>query len=233
MLDRQKHEIILRNLLRDIYSNSFLSVILGLKGGTACYLFYDLNRFSMDLDFNLLKIEEKEEVFKKIGTILNKYGNIIEGSIKRNTILFVLSYDKKGANIKIEISTRKFEDTCEIKSLLGLSVQVMQKSDMFAHKLIALSDRKKIANRDIFDIYWFFKNNTEINEKIILKRSGKDLVEYLEFLETFIQQKVNNKYILNGLGEILDEKNKLWVKNHLKEELIYTLKNFMLVLRKK
>lgn len=37
-----------------IHKNIMLQ-ILGFKGGTAAYIFYDLNRFSTDLDFDLTK----------------------------------------------------------------------------------------------------------------------------------------------------------------------------------
>ena len=60
MLDIQKHKFILVSILKDIYSNSSLGPLLGFKGGTAAYLFYKLPRFSVDLDFDLLKIEEKD-----------------------------------------------------------------------------------------------------------------------------------------------------------------------------
>jgi predicted nucleotidyltransferase component of viral defense system len=232
MLDKQKHEIILRNILKDIYSDSSMASLLGFKGGTACYLFYNLDRFSLDLDFNLLNAAKKEEVFNKIQLILKKYGTFLEDSIKRNTIVFVLSYNTKAPNIKIEISLRNFKDNYDIKSMLGISIQVMTESNMFAHKLVALTDRKIIANRDLYDIYWFFKRDTDISEDIILKRTGINLKEYLVSVERFISEKANNKHILNGLGEILIEKQKDWVRNCLKEELLFTIRNYIAVLSK-
>lgn len=36
-------------------------------------------------------------------------------------------------------------------------MQVMTAPDMFAHKLCALLDRKQIANRDIFDSWYFME----------------------------------------------------------------------------
>jgi len=57
MLDRTKHENTMRNILNEVYSHKDLSPILGFKGGTACYFFYELPRFSTDLDFNLLNYD--------------------------------------------------------------------------------------------------------------------------------------------------------------------------------
>ena len=83
MLDIQKHKFILVSILKDIYSNSSLGPLLGFKGGTAAYLFYKLPRFSVDLDFDLLKIEKKDFVFGKMKKILENYGRIKEFREKR------------------------------------------------------------------------------------------------------------------------------------------------------
>lgn len=54
MLDAAHHKTILIRILKDIYTDTTIGPFLGFKGGTAAYLFYDLNRFSVDLDFDLL-----------------------------------------------------------------------------------------------------------------------------------------------------------------------------------
>ena len=66
MLDRNKHEAIMKNLLKDIYSHRLLATVLGFKGGTACYFFHKLPRFSVDLDFDLLDAVRASEVFDSI-----------------------------------------------------------------------------------------------------------------------------------------------------------------------
>ncbi len=53
MFDLSKHRFILVQILKDVYSDGKLGRYLGFKGGTACYLFYNLPRFSVDLDFAL------------------------------------------------------------------------------------------------------------------------------------------------------------------------------------
>ena len=49
---------------------------------------------------------------------------------------------------------------------------------------------------------------------------------YKEFLQKCIDslEKVSNKNILSGMGELLDEKQKNWVKSKLKTETIFLLK---------
>jgi len=117
----------------------------------------------------------------------------------------LLSYGEKEHNIKIEISTRNLGNNYQILNYLGISMLVMKKEDMFANKLITLLERKRTANRDLFDLYYFFSQNWDINKEIIKLRINCDLNECLKKCLQVVQ-KVNNKQILQGLGELIDEK---------------------------
>jgi predicted nucleotidyltransferase component of viral defense system len=137
--------------------------MLGFKGGTATNFFYDLGRFSVDLDFDLLNGDKEAHVFEKIEKILREYGTIKEKYRKKHTLLFVISYDKKSQNIKVEINRRVFGSRYELKNYLGISMLIMVREDMFAHKLVAVLERAKTANRDVYDIWYFLKNRWPIN----------------------------------------------------------------------
>ena len=63
MLNIEKHKGILVRILKDMYTDNTLGPVLGFKGGTAALLFYDLSRFSVDLDFDLLDPEKEDYVF--------------------------------------------------------------------------------------------------------------------------------------------------------------------------
>ena len=68
-LDYSIHKNIQLQILKEIYTDTTISSHLGFKGGTAALMFYALNRFSVDLDFDLLNQadESKEkEIFDKI-----------------------------------------------------------------------------------------------------------------------------------------------------------------------
>ena len=62
--DISKHRNVLLMILKDIYSDATTSPSLGFKGETALHLFYNLTRFSIDLDFDLLD-EEKKNMFSR------------------------------------------------------------------------------------------------------------------------------------------------------------------------
>ncbi len=230
-VDYAKHKNILLQILKDIYFDTSIAPYLGFKGGTAAHLFYGLNRDSFDLDFDLLvpsEVEglddsEEEMVFKKIQKIAGSYGKVIDSKIKKFNLLNVISHDIKSQNIKIEVNKRDFGSKFEVKTLLGISMLVMVQEDMFAHKLMAMLERVGKTSRDIYDVWYFLKNNWSINKEIVEKRSG---VSFKEALQKCIKQikKIKDRNLLVGLGESLTESQKDWARAKLKSETIFLLK---------
>lgn len=230
MINIQSHRLIMTKILKDIYSDFQLSSLLGFKDGTALYFFYNLPRFSVDLDFNLLDLSKKDVVYRNVKKIVRKYGKLKDDIIKRNTIFFLLSYGEPDRNIKIEISFIEFPDEYEIKQYLGLPVLVMKGEYMTAHKLVALTERKGVANRDIFDIWYFLKSGWSIKDEIVELRTGMTMKEYIPKCIKFIESS-SGKSILQGLGEILDPKLKGWVKNNLASDAIFYLRYYLKEIR--
>ncbi|MDD3150504.1 MAG: nucleotidyl transferase AbiEii/AbiGii toxin family protein [Candidatus Gastranaerophilales bacterium] len=225
-LNTTTHKNILIKILKDIYTDSTIGPILGFKGGTAVYLFYNLNRFSVDLDFDLLDAEKEDYVFEQVKKILENYGTIKEAEKKRFNLFYVMAYDDKvpGAqNIKVEINRREFGSKYEVKSYLGISMKVMVREDMFAHKLCAMYERIGKTNRDIFDVWYFLQNEWPVNKEIVESRTG---MKFKEFLQKCIDslEKITDQNILSGMGELLDNKQKDWVKAKLRTETIFLLK---------
>src|SRR5579862_3073381 len=205
-LEITPHKNTLLHILKDIYSDSTIGPILGFKGGTAAYLFYNLSRFSVDLDFDLLNSDRENYVFEQVQKILEKYGIIKEARKKRFSFFYLLSYENKihnAYNIKIEINRRNFGSSYEVKSYLGIPMKVMVKEDMAAHKLVAMFERIGTTNRDIFDTWFFLKNNWPINEKIIETRTNMLMKEFLQKCIHELES-MNDRGILSGLGELLD-----------------------------
>ena len=222
-LNTTTHKNILIKILKDIYTDSSLGPLLGFKGGTAVYLFYNLDRFSIDLDFDLLDETKEQEVFDKVENIAKEYGIIKEKTNKRHTLFILLSYKEEAQNIKIEINKRNFNSQYKVKNYLGISMLIMKKEDMFAHKLVAMTERAKIANRDIFDVHFFLKNNWDINREIVEKRTEMKFTDYLKKCIEFIED-VSERGILSGMGELIDTKQKVWIKSNFKQDTVFLLK---------
>ncbi len=225
MLDINRHKFLLVSLLKDIYTDIELATALGFKGGTAHMLFYGLPRFSVDLDFNLLSKEKSKVVFEKTRKILLQHGRIKDEAEKHFGLLCVLDYGAGTRNLKVEISNREFPDKYEIKNYLGIPMMVMAKQDMFAHKLCALLDRKVFTSRDVFDVYFYMKGQTPVNKQIVELRMQMSFEEYLDACIERIA-KMNTKKLLDGIGELVDETQKSFVCNKLKQECLQFLKMY-------
>lgn len=220
-LDYSKHKNILLQILKDIYSDTSIAPYLGFKGGTAAMMFYDLPRNSVDIDLDLLDESKENEVFEKINGIVSHYGEITGSYMQKHNLRNVISYEVGAQKIKVEVNRRQFGSKYVMKTYLGISMLVMVQEDMFAHKLMAFLER--IAARDIFDVYYFAKNNWPINRKIVEDRSG---VSYKEALEKCIDllEKMDNKHILDGMGGFFTSPEKDSLRVKLKSDAIFQLK---------
>ena len=223
MVDINRHRFFLVQILKDIYADLELANCLGFKGGTALMFFYDLPRFSVDLDFNLLDIQKEDIAFRKVHRILSRYGKIFDEAKKIYGPLIVLDYGINERKLKVEISNRVFENRYEIKNLLGINAKVMVQEDMFAHKLCALLDRNEMANRDIFDCWFFMQCQTPINKDIVESRMQMPLSEYFQNCIGNLES-TSDKTLLLGMGELMDDKMKRFVKVKMRSELISLLK---------
>lgn len=224
-MDLNKHKFYMLQILKDIFSDAELADCLGFKGGTALMFFYDLPRFSVDLDFNLLDPSKEKQVYEKVRNILLKYGKIHDEALKFFGAVFVLDYGQNERKLKVEISNRQYDNHYEIKNLLGIEMRVLVRSDMFAHKLCALLDRTEITGRDIFDCWFFLNSHTPVNANIVESRMGMPLQDYLQHCIETLEQ-VSDKTIMNGLGELTDGEMKKFAKTKLRKETISLLTFF-------
>lgn len=223
MTDLNKHKFLLVQILKDIYSDLGLSACLGFKGGTALMLFHDLPRFSVDLDFNLLCPGKEEEINEKVREILTRYGTIFDEASKYHGMLVVLNYGVGERRLKIEISNRQFDDHYELRDFLGITVRVMVMPDMFAHKLCALLDRKSMAGRDLFDCWFFMAQRTPVNKEIVESRMKMPMSDYLQLCLDLLEG-LNDRGLLQGMGELMDEEIKIFVRTKLRTETIGLMK---------
>lgn len=221
-LNISTHKTILFQILKDIYSDTTISPLLGFKGGTAALMFYELTRFSVDLDFDLLDESKEDYVFERIIAILKKYGALKDSRKKRFNLFCLLSYEDKAHNIKVEINRRQFGSKYEIKTYLGVSMQIMVAEDMFANKLMAMHERIGKTSRDIYDVWFFLQHRFPINKDIIEQRSKMSLYKLIERCIKQLKE-MSNSHILQGLGELLTESQKDWTKAKLKDETIALL----------
>lgn len=224
-MDNARHRVKLIEILKDIYDDPELRTSLGFKGGTAAMLFYDLPRFSVDLDFDLTKQGNEDLIFNKLKAILSKHGTLREARKKRFTLFFQISYERGAHTIKVEVSQRQGSSSFESKSYLGIPMLVMKKADMAAGKLSAIITRKKPAMRDVYDTWFFLKNHWPVSEKIFEEKTGMSLDKGVKTIIKQVQD-IKRNQILHGLGELVDRGQKDWARVKLVEETVFYLKLF-------
>lgn len=225
-LDIARHKTNLTNILINIYKNSALGPVLGFKGGTAALLFYHLPRFSVDLDFDLTadfkeNSPELKTFIERMSSLLSTKYEVKDQSLKYHTLFWLVSYRSGLAHIKVEVSTRNNPyNHYHTIPFYGATIRVLDIKDMIAHKLVAITERKSLANRDLFDIHYFLSSEYagDINYKIIKYRTGKQPKEFYVFLLEFLG-KIHPSSILTGLGEVLTDSQKDWAKAKLIPEL--------------
>lgn len=222
MLHVPKHEQILKNILRDIYTDPSLQSSLAFKGGTCLFMFYGLDRFSVDLDFNLRSDTFDDE---RLNQIIEKHLRVVDRENKRNTWFWLGSYEKAFQKVKVEVSKRDYPDQYTTKDFYGLTVPIMEAATMFAHKLCAITDRKKLQNRDLYDAHFMFSHDFDINEEIIRLRTSKSAKEYFAELVPFIEERVTPNNVLDGLGELLTDQQKDSVRATLKRDILFDLQS--------
>ncbi len=215
--DTDTHKRMLTVLLLDICKN--MGSKIAFKGGTASMMFYNLPRLSLDLDFDALEeINEKNQ--KKIEFILNKHGRILEKENKRNTIFYLFSYSQDSPNIKIEINKRIWENNSyKEKQLMGVPIKIQDETTTLSNKMVALINRKSTVTRDLFDIHFFLTMHFQPNKRLIKERTSMDFEDFLKNLIKHIDDNFNEKNILQGIGELIDDSQKLWMRKNLISEI--------------
>ena len=175
----------LADLLRTIYDTEFLTGKLVIKGGTAINLIYfNMLRLSVDIDFNFVSGEQREDMLKSrenIDKILTKIftmnGYEME-KIKRYALLqYNLKYTNNAGNIdriKVEINFMEripvfevAEKKISIFDIPEFKVRTYRLEELFATKLRALLTRS--APRDMFDIYILLKSGFKFDERALKK----------------------------------------------------------------
>ncbi|EKE28131.1 MAG: hypothetical protein ACD_3C00093G0002 [uncultured bacterium (gcode 4)] len=223
-LDKQRHKVILMSLLLDISKNKILKESLVFKWWTALFLLYSLDRFSTDLDFDLIKNEYKEEqIMDEIWRILSKYWEVKDLRIKKFTIFWMMSYSQIDHNIKVEINKRWISWNYNLYNFMGIQLYVLNIEYITANKLLALTSRNNLANRDIYDVNFIIKNNLDINKRRIEITTWKSFEEYIAYCIQFLEKLWKNHNILDWLWSTLQESQKQDIKMNLINDTIFLL----------
>ncbi len=179
LIKQEQFEIEVLNFLN---THRFLNKLV-FCGGTMLRLCYGLNRFSVDLDFWLLKKMDVKKLFEPIKECLSQSYIISDAMNKYWTILYEIKSPEYPRSLKIEI--RKTTKKIKLEKAIAFSkyanyqvlVNVPSLKDMMNEKINAFLDRKEI--RDLFDIEFLFKKGVDLPEEKEILRELLNLISKL------------------------------------------------------
>ena len=221
-------------VLIEIADTPSLAKGLIFKGGTCAAMQGFLDRFSVDLDFDIVQGIPKKDIQRELKSIFSRLGLEIKNQSK-TTVQYVVKYvaPKETRNtIKIDaidysLSSSVYQPVYLADIDRYLLCQTVE--TMFAHKLVAVLDRwhkhESIAGRDLYDIHHFFLQQYTYSTEVITERTNLSNIAFFTELIEFIRQKITQKMIYEDLNMLLPPQKFSSIKKSLIPEVIAMLKN--------
>jgi len=216
MIDLRPEDILhksqLNRILIEIIDRPALAHHLAFKGGTCASMLGFLDRFSVDLDFDVLLNADEAALRDEFHIVFDDLGLKVTGEFD-TALLFQLRYPndpgkrntlKLGANsIRVKANRYRVQYLAEIDRLMNCQTV----ETMFANKLIAMKDRyqlhRTIAGRDLYDVHYFFVHGYGYDAAVIQERTGLAPKDYLGELIGFIKEHVTQTIINEDLNTLL------------------------------
>lgn len=219
------YEVMQQITLAGLYRGGFFNKA-AFYGGTCLRMFHKLDRFSEDMDFSLLALDESfklEEYFPAIieefstlgreVVIIKKdkrnFGKVESAFLKEDTEVYDVAFQtERSLKIKIEVDTQpplKFQT--EQKLLLhpfSFMTRCFTISDLYAGKMHALVFRtwkNRVKGRDWYDFEWYVRNGIKL-----------DFIHLQERIREFNGIEVNQEEFIKMLKERLASTNIKMVK---------------------
>jgi len=206
------HKSYLHRLLMEIVDQPIMAQSLAIKGGTCAAMLGYLDRFSVDLDFDVLKGADEDELRRRFHQVFDQLGFTVRLEFDK-PLFFQLRYPSSpskrntlkvsASNLRIESNQYKVQYFTEIDRL----VKSQTIETMFANKLVAVVDRYRqhqtIAGRDIYDIHHFFVQGHRYHAAVIQERTGLPAEQYFGELTAFIKKHVTQTTVDEDLNSLL------------------------------
>lgn len=223
------HKIQLYRMLIAILDHRSLSQDLFFKGGSCASMLGWLDRFSVDLDFDLNAEANKRHVAKKLFAIFRRLNLEVKTQAK-DSLFFVLEYQAKpGFRNSLKLGIMEERIAANDYNALYLSeidryAICQTKATMVANKLVALVDRFEkhhvIAGRDLYDINYFLSLKYPYKKEVIQERRNTTVHDYLLELRAFIKDKVTDRIIAEELSYLLPFEKFKAIRKTLKTETL-------------
>ncbi|MDR3559175.1 MAG: nucleotidyl transferase AbiEii/AbiGii toxin family protein [Candidatus Pacebacteria bacterium] len=208
-----------RRYLAEYLQSEILSILydskygrhLSFLGGTSLRFVYKIERFSEDLDFDLVKTGlDYAKLAKYLEKQLNERGFLAETRVKKTENIFIIfvkfseimkqmgvsEFANQKIKIKFEVDPspyKSLEYETKLVSAYGKTFNVIINTlpTLFAQKILALKLRPYQKGRDFYDLVWFLAQKNVEPNYAILKEKGikvKNREELILELEKIISK---------------------------------------------
>jgi predicted nucleotidyltransferase component of viral defense system len=206
------HKSRLLRLLMEIVDQPLLAQNLAFKGGSCAAMLGYLDRFSVDLDFDVLRGADVDALRRSFHQVFGQLEYEVTVEYDR-AVFFQLRYPSnpgKRSMLKVSASNTPIEaNQYQVRFFPEIDRMINSQTieTMFANKLVAVIDRytqhMSIAGRDIYDVHHYFVQGYEYCGEVIQERTGLAVGEYLDRLIVFIKEHVTQTIINEDLNSLL------------------------------
>lgn len=218
MRDLVKQEQFELEVLDKLNSAKFLNYLV-FGGGTMLRLCFGLNRFSVDLDFWIIRDIDTDKLFEDFKKYLSQFYTVKDSAKKFYTLLFEIKSKDYPRSLKIEIRKEtklvpEIFNRGKVKTETAIAysrysntqvfLKVISLQDMMKAKIEAFLERKEI--RDVFDMEFLLKKG------VGLDAPASTLKRILEEIDSLTKKDYSVK-----LGSLLeDDQRKYYVSENFK-----------------
>lgn len=228
------HKAMLYRVLISLIDDEVIGRNIHFRGGTCASMLNFLDRFSVDLDFDLRKGIDKTLLDKHLRKVLTLAAFDLRKE-SHEGLLYTLRYQVpvgQRNSIKLDIIDTNVKSN-KYASLylpeIGRYANCQTIETMLGHKLVTITDRykkyKTIAGRDIYDVHYFFSHGYTCRKEIIEERTGVGFRDYLRRLVEFIGKKISQRIIDQDLNTLLPRDKFIAIRKTLKQEVLVLLQD--------
>ena len=215
---------------------------LAFLGGTALRILHNTNRYSQNLDFDLVKLERRKFQFPDLLNTVTGYfkkrnlpcsyrenskRNVYKSMIKFHNLLFdfqLSPYKDEILSIKLEVDTHpnpesKFSSVVINKYNLLFPVLRSDLPSMMAGKICAVFKRGYRLGRDFYDLGWYLTRRIEPNYKYLEKELGIKNKQVLEERLLDLFTKIDWEKLMVEVKPFLIKKEELFLYSQLDKVL--------------
>lgn len=230
------HKVQMYRLLVAILNDNWLSQQLVFKGGTCAVLRGWLDRFSVDLDFDLPNSQVKLVTKNRIQEIISHLGYEIKDQSQKH-VQYFLKYpapphtrNTLKLEINDQVSPYNESEIATLSELNRLAVTQTQ-STMVANKMVAalgrLGSTGKTAGRDFYDLHHFLSQGYEINIKIVEDLTGIQYPVYIKKLIEYIEHQLTDDQLYQDINPLIPGREVKDIVKRLREELLWLLRGLV------